>query len=147
MKAVGLIGLGLIGGSMAKAIRQRTDCEIFGMDADEAVLSKAVSDGTVTANLKEHFDEIDMLLVALYPTDVVNVIEDAAPHLKKGCIIVDCTGVKEIICTQLSEKLSKMGLRFIGGHPMAGREVAGYANAPSGTAEGPPSSTAASTRA
>lgn len=129
MNAVGVIGLGLIGGSMAKAVKSNTDCIIYGMDADENVLAAAVSEGVITAGLEEHFDEIDMLLVALYPTDVVDIILGIAPRLKKGCIVIDCTGVKKIICTGLSEQLADMGLFFIGGHPMAGKEVSGYTNA------------------
>ncbi|MBO4266811.1 MAG: prephenate dehydrogenase [Lachnospiraceae bacterium] len=136
MRSIGLIGLGLIGGSMAKAIRSKTDCSIYGMDADEKVMETAVSEGVITAGLEEHFDKIDMLLVALYPTDVVDIILDVAPRLKKGCIVIDCTGVKKVICTKLSRQLSDMGLFFIGGHPMAGKEVAGYKNADASLYEG-----------
>ena len=128
VKAVGVIGLGLIGGSMAKSIAARTGCTVYGSDMSEKVMNDAVSDKTLSGRLDDHYGDIDMLIVALYPLDVVSTIEEAAPKLKKGCIVIDCTGVKQIICNELSGKLAGMGLRFIGGHPMAGKEVAGYSN-------------------
>lgn len=128
VKAVGVIGLGLIGGSMAKSIAARTGCTVYGSDMSEKVMNDAISDKTLSGRLDDHYGDIDMLIVALYPLDVVSTIEEAAPKLKKGCIVIDCTGVKQIICNELSEKLAGMGLRFIGGHPMAGKEVAGYSN-------------------
>lgn len=128
VKAVGVIGLGLIGGSMAKSIAARTGCTVYGLDMSKKVMEDAVSDKTISGKLDEHYGDIDMLIVALYPLDVVGAIEEAASKLKKGCMVIDCTGVKQIICHALSEKLAQMGLRFIGGHPMAGKEVAGYYN-------------------
>ncbi len=129
MRSVGIIGLGLIGGSMAKAIRSNTDCMIYGRDVSADVVKRALDEGVLNDTLDGNLDKIDLLLVALYPLDVVDIILEAAPKLSKGCIVIDCTGVKKIICDALSQKLYDMGLRFIGGHPMAGREVAGYINA------------------
>ncbi len=128
MKSVGVIGLGLIGGSMAKAIRSRTYSNVYGYDADGKVVETAIKDGTLSGKLEDHYEETDLLIVALYPADVTRVILETAPKLKKGCLIVDCTGIKKAVCEELSGRLSDMGLHFIGGHPMAGKEVAGYAN-------------------
>ena len=128
VKAVGVIGLGLIGGSMAKSIATHTGCRVYGLDMSEKVMEDAISDKTLAGKLDEHYGDIDMLIVALYPLDVVDIILKTAPMLKRGCIVIDCTGVKQIICNALSEKLAGMGLKFIGGHPMAGKEVAGYSN-------------------
>lgn len=114
---------------MARAVRERTGCAVFGYDANADVVGAAIADGVLDGKLCEHYEDVDMLLVALYPLDVVDIISEAATKLKKGCIVVDCTGVKKIICDGLSEKLAGLGLRFIGGHPMAGKEVAGWANA------------------
>lgn len=128
MRSVGVIGLGLIGGSLAKAAAG-AGFSVYGKDADEEVTKRALSDGVLDGRLEDHYEETGILLVALYPTDVVDIILETAPKLSKGCIIVDCTGVKKIICDPLSAKLDGMGLRFIGGHPMAGKEVSGYENA------------------
>ncbi len=129
MKSVGIIGLGLIGGSMAKSIASRTYCMVYGSDASDEVVDKAIDENVLAGRLEDHYKDIDILIVALYPTDVVDIILKTAPKLPEGCIVIDCTGVKQTVCEALSGKLSEMGLRFIGGHPMAGREVAGYDNA------------------
>ncbi|MCR5673695.1 MAG: prephenate dehydrogenase/arogenate dehydrogenase family protein [Lachnospiraceae bacterium] len=129
MNCIGIIGLGLIGGSMAKSIAEHTDHKVYGYDASNAVVERAIKESVLAGRLDEHYADIDMLFVVLYPLDVVDIILDTAGKLKKGCIVIDCTGVKGIICKGLSQQLSDMGLRFIGGHPMAGKEVAGYENA------------------
>ncbi len=113
---------------MARSIVANTDSVVYGSDASDEVVEAAIGDGVLSGKLDDHYDEIDMLIVALYPNDVVDTIREAATKLKKGCIVIDCTGVKEIVCSKLSKELSGMGLRFIGGHPMAGKEVAGYEN-------------------
>ena len=129
VETVGVIGLGLIGGSMAKTVSMRAKCRVYGYDADAGVVERAISEGVLAGPLEGHYDAVDMLIVALYPTDVVDIILKTAPKLKKGCIVIDCTGVKGTVCSSLSGKLADMGLAFIGGHPMAGKEVAGYDNA------------------
>ena len=128
MKNIGIVGLGLIGGSMAKA-SARAGYRVFGSDRDQSVVDAAISDGTLAGRLEDHMEELDLVLVALYPGDVVDIILELGQKLPKGCMVIDCTGVKQVICRPLSGKLAQMGLRFIGGHPMAGKEVAGYKNA------------------
>ena len=113
---------------MARAVSSRTYSRVYGTDASAEVVASAIADGTLSGKLEDHYKDIDILLVALYPNDVVDIILKTAPKLKKGCIVIDCTGVKGVICSKLSDKLTEAGLRFIGGHPMAGREVAGYKN-------------------
>ncbi len=135
MRSVGVIGLGLIGGSMAKAAAA-AGFKVYGSDRDKAVVDRAIDDGVLAGRLEDNFADTDMLIVALYPLDVVDIILETAPKLNRGCIVIDCTGVKQIICTPLSEKLAGMGLKFIGGHPMAGKEVAGYENAEGGLFSG-----------
>ncbi|MCQ2499227.1 MAG: prephenate dehydrogenase [Lachnospiraceae bacterium] len=130
MMNVGIIGLGLIGGSMAKAIHAHTDSYILGANRSHGVVERALEEGVLQEELTfENADKCDMLIVALYPKDVVEKVKTYAPYLKKGAIVVDCTGVKKFVSNELSKYLSDMGLCFVGGHPMAGKEVAGYANA------------------
>ena len=126
--SVGVIGLGLIGGSMARAISERTKCTVYGHDANAYVVEQAISDGVLAGSLEGHYDAVDLLVVSLYPKDVVDIILKTAPKLRKGCIVIDCTGIKGAVCSKVSEKLAGMGIRFIGGHPMAGKEVSGYDN-------------------
>ena len=127
MNSIGVIGLGLIGGSMARAAAKRAGCTVYGYDSNDEVVGEAIAQGVLAGKLEDHYEDIDLLIVALYPLDVVDIISQTASKLSKGCIVIDCTGVKKIICTKLSGKLAN-NIRFIGGHPMAGKEVAGYTN-------------------
>lgn len=127
---VGIIGLGLIGGSMAKAITEHTNHPVYAYNRTHQVVLNAIKDGSIKDELtNENANEIDLLIIALYPKDVDKVLEKFIPHLKKNTIVVDCTGVKISVCNDLSKRLKDLGLRFVGGHPMAGKEVAGYDNA------------------
>ena len=75
IKTVGIAGLGLIGGSMAKAVRQYTDCTLLGYDTDGAVLSRALDEGVVSAALTaDRLAECDLVIVALYPQAVVEYV-------------------------------------------------------------------------
>lgn len=126
---IGMIGLGLIGGSLAKSIVSNTDSIVFGKDINSEVIKTAIKDGVLSAELtKDNASEMDMLIVTLYPKDVVDTIKEFVPYLKKGCIVIDSTGVKEFVCNALSKDLNVQGIYFIGGHPMAGKEVSGYEN-------------------
>lgn len=113
---------------MAKAVASHTYSMVYGKDSSDEVLSRAIDEGIVSGKLEDHFEDIDILIVAVYPSDVVDIISKAAEKLRKGCTVIDCTGIKQAVCAPLSGKLSKMGLNFIGGHPMAGKEVSGYNN-------------------
>ncbi len=130
MRTVGIVGLGLIGGSMAKAIKEHTDVTLYGYNRTRRVTERAMEEGVIHRELTyENAKDLDLLIVALMPEVVVPVINGYAPYLKKGCVIVDCTGIKSGICRELTGPLLKKGLFFVGGHPMAGKEVAGYENA------------------
>ncbi len=130
MKTAGVAGLGLIGGSMAKAIRAHTDLRLYGYNRTKSVVENAIGEGTLDGELTaENAKELDILIVALMPDITVSRIREYSEHLKKGCIVVDCTGVKKVITDPLSKELNEKGIRFIGGHPMAGKEVSGYENA------------------
>lgn len=129
MKKIGIIGLGLIGGSMAKTISSQKEYEVLGTDERGTVVTLAVEEGVLRDELSfENVCQCDMLIVALYPKDVVRVIKEYVPYLKKGTVVVDCTGIKQSVCNSLSKDLNYSDIYFIGGHPMAGKEVSGYAN-------------------
>lgn len=130
MMKIGIAGLGLIGGSMAKAVRAYTDHEVYGFDLDETVLSEALSDGTLTGVLtKETLSECDLLMPALYPAAAVAYVKEQLPYLRNGLILIDLCGVKRAV----TEPMRKLPLPehavYIGGHPMAGKEKSGYQNA------------------
>lgn len=136
-KNILIVGLGLIGGSMAKAVRAKTDFRVFGYDISEKVLSDALYLGVIDEIAdKNYFAQADIILVALYPTAAVDFIKNHIKLMKKGCILVDLCGVKQYICEQVIPEAIKSGVQYIGGHPMAGREFSGFEYAQADLYEG-----------
>ena len=124
---VGVVGLGLIGGSMARAVKQRTEHQVLGWDARESVMYSAKLVGAVDAFMEEGKpDECDMVIVALYPQDTIDYIKKNGQRFKKGAVVVDCCGVKGIVCHGVKETAEQYGFQFVGGHPMAGIEKSGF---------------------
>lgn len=130
VETVGIVGLGLIGGSMAKAIRQYTDCALLGYDADGSVLSRALDEGIVSAALTaDRLAECELVIIALYPQAVVEYVTAHREQFRRGGIVMDCGGVKGVVCGALESVVKGAGFTFVGGHPMAGIERSGYAHA------------------
>lgn len=127
-KTVTVVGLGLMGGSIAMAIRERTDCAVYGWNRTAAVAQKAFEDGVLdgVAN-DETLAETDLLIIGLYPEATVDYLLEKLPKLKDGCLVVDLVGVKKYLIDRLEEPCREAGIHYIGGHPMAGREFSGYA--------------------
>jgi prephenate dehydrogenase len=125
---VGVVGLGLIGGSMAKAY-QSAGHEVAGFDRDEAVLGFAQLDGAVSRVLDEAvLAECELLIVAINPRDAVAYLEAVAPNIRKGTVVMDCCGVKRFVCSHCFPLAERYGFTFVGGHPMAGSHKAGFKN-------------------
>lgn len=127
IQKVGIVGLGLMGGSLAKAILRHHDVSITGYDLNKDVLAAAKADKVIQDELTpNNMKELDVLFLALYPQAIVDFIYQNISFLKKGCIIMDLCGIKSYICAQLDDICLENHLHFIGGHPMAGREFSGY---------------------
>ena len=125
----GIVGLGLIGGSLAKAYRAH-DARVLAFDTDSAVLSFAQLDGTVDAVLtKENVSECDIVLIAVRPGAAISYLREAAPHIGARPVVIDCCGVKREVCETAFALAREHGFTFLGGHPMAGSHRAGYKNA------------------
>ncbi len=122
---VGVVGLGLIGASIAKTIRKHTDFIVLGYDMSDKVMESARLDGTIDGELDLSLDKCDIVVVALYPDDIVEFVKKNADNLK-DTIVIDCGGTKTKVCTELFPVAKKSGFTFIGGHPMAGIEKSGY---------------------
>ncbi len=124
---IGIVGLGLIGGSVAKAIKNNTEHTVLGGDINIATVYKArlleAIDGELT---DEVLGECDMVIVALYPGSAAEFIEKNAAKFKKGAIVLDCAGVKRAVCERAWKTADENGFAFIGGHPMAGVEFSGF---------------------
>lgn len=123
---IAIIGLGLIGGSLAKAFKKFTDCVIMGYDSDENVLNNAIKSGAIDKVFD--FEECDIIISALYPSATVNYIRENAHRIGKDTIVTDCGGVKEEVCDRLYPIAKEYGFTFIGMHPMAGIEKFGFSH-------------------
>ena len=124
---VGIVGLGLIGGSIAKAIKDNTDCKVLGRDISEQVMYKARLLGVIDGELEDELlSECDLVIVAIYPGDTVDYVISRAGFFKRGGIVLDCCGIKRKVCDALEQPAKENGFIFVGGHPMAGREFSGF---------------------
>ena len=125
---IGFIGLGLIGGSIAKTIRRiHPDSIIYGFDTDIDSLKMAKEDGTLTQyfeTLDSTFSSCDIIFLCCPVQKNIEYIKELKPFLKKGCILSDVGSVKG----DIHESITALELEsfFIGGHPMAGSEKTGY---------------------
>lgn len=127
MRTIGVVGLGLMGGSLAQAVGAYSSHQVLGADQDETTLDRALADGTLAGVLdRENLSACDLLILALYPQATVEYLTREAPYLKPGAWVVDFCGVKRQVCEALEPLSLAHGFHFVGGHPMAGRERSGY---------------------
>jgi len=131
IQTIGFIGLGLIGGSIAKALRRvHPDMNMIAYDANKENLMLALSDGTINqahSTLSTGFSQCDIIFLCAPVHININIVKTLGSIIKKGCILTDVGSVKSTI----HNAIIKMNLEhcFIGGHPMAGSEKSGFANA------------------
>ncbi|MBR0348164.1 MAG: prephenate dehydrogenase/arogenate dehydrogenase family protein [Clostridia bacterium] len=124
---IGITGLGLIGGSMAKAIKETKEHTVYGYDTDESTLLAAELTDAIDGMLsEENLSECDVVIVSLYPEATVDYIIKNADKFKKDCIVFDCCGVKRAVCDRINPVAKEHGFTFIGGHPMAGTQFWGF---------------------
>ena len=124
---IGIVGLGLIGGSLAKAISQNTDHTVYGTDLSEQVVRKAVLVDAIEQPLTDELlPQCDIVIVALYPQATIDYVKEHAHLFRKESIVVDCGGIKKIVCDTLIPLAEDHGFLFVGGHPMAGLEHSGF---------------------
>ena len=127
---IGIIGLGLIGGSLGRAISSKTEHTVYGLALHESTMQKAELCKAIHKRLtKENAKELDMLIITLYPKAIQESLDEWVPLLKKGCIVIDCGGTKRDICKKMLQMHETYpDIVFAGGHPMAGREFSGFSH-------------------
>ncbi len=126
-KTVIVAGLGLIGGSMAKAIKKNTDCRVLGWNRTRAISEKALDEGAIDSIADERdFETCDLLIPAMPPSATEQFLLDRIPRLRRGSLVVDLVGVKTRIVEKIGPLARQYGVRFTGGHPMQGLARAGY---------------------
>ena len=123
---VGIVGLGLIGGSFAKAYHAAGE-RVLAWNRTRAVLDFALLDGGADGELNEEtIADCDLVLVTLYPAAAIAYLERMAPYIGNKSLVIDCCGTKRVVCEALFPLAEQYGFTYIGGHPMAGTHNSGY---------------------
>ena len=123
---VGILGLGLIGGSLARAyaIAGHT---VLACEKDESMLAFAQLAGAVDAPLTdENIGSCDLILLAIYPEGSARWLEEKAHLVNPKTLVMDCCGVKQQVCDRCFPLAKQYGFTFMGGHPMAGTQFSGF---------------------
>ncbi|MCL1991081.1 MAG: prephenate dehydrogenase/arogenate dehydrogenase family protein [Defluviitaleaceae bacterium] len=124
---IGIVGLGLIGGSLAKAYKRREGVTVLGVDQDASItafaqMAEAIDDALTVENMVS----CDVILLATYPVGVVEWVKAHAKQLPQEMLVIDCSGTKATICETLFPIAKEHGFHFVGGHPMAGTHQSGF---------------------
>lgn len=123
---VGIVGLGLIGGSFAKAYHASGE-RVLAQDIDRDVLSFAVISGAVDEELTDGtMAECDLILLAVCPAAAVEWLRKNAPKIASHTIVIDCCGTKRTVCAACFPIAARYGITYLGGHPMAGTQFSGF---------------------
>ncbi len=124
---IGIVGLGLIGGSLAKALIKTPNCTVLGWDNDPLTLQYAQMVHVLNGILQDaNISQCDVLLVALYPQDTIKYLQEMAPYISTSTLVIDCCGTKREVCAAGFALAEKYGFTFVGGHPMAGTQYSGF---------------------
>lgn len=123
---VGILGLGLIGGSLARAYAMEGHT-VYAIQRNETMLSFAMLAGAVHGKLNaETIPQCDLILLAIYPGGSAAWLEKNAPLISKDAMVIDCCGIKREVCRRCFPVAEKYGFTFVGGHPMAGSQFSGF---------------------
>lgn len=123
---VGIVGLGLIGGSFAKAYHEAGETVLACNRTDDtlkfAMLSGAV-DGELT---EENIGGCDIVIIAVFPEAAEEFLRRMAPHIGKKPVVIDACGTKRKVCSMCFPIAEEYGITYLGGHPMAGTHKSGF---------------------
>ena len=135
---VGILGLGLIGGSLARAY-SLAGHTVYAMERNESMLSFAMLAGAVHDRLNaQTIPQCDLILLAIYPEGSASWLECNAPLVSPNALVLDCCGTKEEVCRRCFPLAEQFGFTFVGGHPMAGSQFSGFKYSRADLFEGAP---------
>ena len=135
---VGILGLGLIGGSLARAYALEGH-SVFAAEQNESMLSFAMLAGAVQGKLDaQSIPQCDLILLAIYPGGSASWLEENAPYISPAALVMDCCGIKQEICRRCFPLTKEFGFTFVGGHPMAGSQFSGFKYSRADLFEGAP---------
>ncbi len=125
---VGIVGLGLIGGSFARAYSDNDEHNVLAYNRSKQVIEDAYAAKAIDGELDENnIKECDLILLCLYPKLCIDYLKKMAPFISKDAMVIDCCGTKEVLCDTCFAIAREYGFTFVGGHPMAGRHFSGFA--------------------
>ena len=123
---VGILGLGLIGGSLARAYALDGHT-VYAIQRNQSMLSFAMLAGAVHGKLDETtIPKCDLILLAIYPEGSARWLENNAHLISTDALVIDCCGIKREICNRCFPLAQQHGFTFVGGHPMAGSQFSGF---------------------
>ena len=135
---VGILGLGLIGGSLARAYSLEGH-SVYAAELDASMLSFAMLAGAVTGKLEpQTIVECDLILLSIYPRGCAQWLEENAKWITPDTLVIDCCGIKQEICERCFPLAAQYGFIFVGGHPMAGSQFSGFKYSRSNLFQGQP---------
>ncbi|MBQ8621743.1 MAG: prephenate dehydrogenase [Oscillospiraceae bacterium] len=135
---IGILGLGLIGGSLARAY-SKAGHTVLVSARNKDMLSFAQLAGAVAGPLtNENISGCDLILLAIYPAGSIGWLEENAPYISRSTMVIDCCGTKRDVCQRCFPLAEKYGFTFIGGHPMAGSHHSGFKYSRSNLFQGAP---------
>lgn len=124
---IGIVGLGLIGGSLARAWKAHTDHTVLGWDRDESVTAFAELCGAIDGVLTpQRLAECELIMPALYPQATIDYLRENGTYIAKDAWVIDCAGTKRTVCEACFPLAAQYGFCFVGGHPMAGTHNSGF---------------------
>lgn len=123
---VGIVGLGLMGGSFAKAYHEAGH-RVLAFNRSRDTLEIALMNGVADDELNEQtIGQCDLIIIALYPQATIEYLQRMAPHIASHTVVIDTCGVKRKVCEACFPIAEQYGFTFVGGHPMAGTQFSGY---------------------
>ncbi len=135
---VGILGLGLIGGSLARAYKKEGHT-VYAHNRGESILSFAMLAGVVDAPMTtQTIRECDLILLSIYADASATWLEENAQYINTNTLVIDCCGIKKDICDRCFPLAEKYGFTFVGGHPMAGSHHSGFKYSRSNLFQGAP---------
>ena len=126
---IGVVGLGLIGGSIIKSAKKNTNFMVYGYDINSDVVKNARESNFIDGELTDvNLSVCDYVFISLYPKAVVDFVKTNASKFKASAVVIDCAGVKRSVCSECFKIAEANDFSFIGGHPMAGTQFSGFEN-------------------
>ncbi len=135
---VGILGLGLIGGSLARTYA-KSGHTVYSYDQNASIFEFAQLTGAVHGQLDENtISQCELILLAIYSDGCVTWLEQNARCISQSAMVIDCCGIKQEICTMCFPLAERYGFTFVGGHPMAGSHHSGFKYSRSNLFQGAP---------